>query len=208
MPKVRRHGMDRQQLDTAAGMPALQGNRVGPVSWLTVNKFDRRGAALADGHYSRRTPGSPQFMPPGETLVFVSADRDSVFGWWRPHANNPTGHRARNGLDGWTCSIFRRTSGRPASELIVEAEDALIDSGRTCGPDGLLTYVFDAKVASENPGYCFKEAAWHTAGKDHQCCSKFPRRSADGRKTLLHKPFEVALLFAIARTARPQENAA
>lgn len=50
-----------------------------------------------------------------------------------------------------------------------------------CGPDGLLTYVWDRKVTSANPGYCFKRAGWRTAG-----------RSADNKKTLLRKPFNLA----------------
>lgn len=158
--------------------------------WVVTNKFDRHGARLADGHYSRRTPGSPQFMPPGETVVLVC--EGAVFGWWRPHANNPTGHRARNGLDGWTCSIFRRVAGIRASDLILEAERHLVASGRGCGPDGLLTYVWPAKVASANPGYCFKRAGYHTAGRRHACCKHMPRWSADGRKALLHKPWSDA----------------
>lgn len=32
-------------------------------------KFDAECAALADRHYSRQTKGSPQFAPPGETLI-------------------------------------------------------------------------------------------------------------------------------------------
>ena len=176
--------------------------------WVEVNKFDKTGARLADGHYSRRKPGSPQFMPPGETLVFVAADGASVFGWWRPHANNPTGHRARNGLDGWTCSIFRRTKAakKSAADLILEAEAALLISGRGCGPDGLLTYVWDTKVESVNPGYCFKVAGWHTAGKKHACCKGFPRRSADGKKTLLHKPFGSAGLATPSKDSLPLEG--
>ena len=79
-----------------------------------------------------------------------------------------------NGLDGWTCTIFRNESGERSSELILAAERALTD----CGPDGLLTYVWDKRVASKNPGYCFKRAGWVTRG-----------RSADDRKTLLWKPF-------------------
>jgi len=161
------------------------------VSMLVVShKADRNAARLADGHYSRRTPGSPQFMPPGETFVLVA--EGVVFGWWRPHANNPTGHRARNGLDGWTCSIFRRVSGPPASEVILDAERHLALSGRGCGPDGLLTYVWPAKVASENPGYCFKLAGYHSAGRRHECCKHMKRWTADGKKALLHKPFELA----------------
>ena len=68
-------------------------------------------------------------------------------------------------------------------DLAAEAE--LAATGTDCGPDGLLTYVWDAKVRSVNPGYCFKVAGWTRLG-----------RSADGRKTLLHKPFAMAGMSA------------
>ena len=147
------------------------------ILWEVVPKFDARCAALADGHYSRRTPGSPQFMPPGETLVLYYPG--AVFGWWRPHPRS--GIKAMNGLDGWTCSIFRNTTDVLSSEMIIAAEMHLAESGRGCGPDGMLTYVWDRKVRSTNPGACFKIAGWSRRG-----------RSADNRKTLLHKPFELA----------------
>lgn len=149
--------------------------------WRRSHKFDKRAAALADGHYSRRTPGSPQFMPPGETIVLVreiGGDQiDALFGWWRPHP--ASGLRAMNGLDGWTCTIFRNVGPVLSSTLILDAELHLFAPLVPCGPDGLLTYVFDRKVASVNPGYCFKRAGYAVAG-----------RSADGKKTLLRKPWE------------------
>jgi hypothetical protein len=144
------------------------------MTWERVTKFDRRAVALADRHYNRRKVGSPQFMPPGETVVLLLPDGRAVFGWWRPHPRS--GLKAMNGLDGWTCSIFRNESARRSSELILEAELAL--RGATCGPDGLLTYVWDKKVQSRNPGYCFKCAGYEVRG-----------RSADGKKTLLSKPY-------------------
>jgi hypothetical protein len=60
--------------------------------------------------------------------------------------------------------------------MIVAAEEFLLNLGVTIGPDGFITYVWDAKVASQNPGYCFKCAGYRVAG-----------RSADGKKTLLLK---------------------
>jgi len=140
--------------------------------WHQVTKFDPRAAKLADGHYSRRTIGSPQFMPPGETIVLLTADATAVWGWWRPHPRS--GLKAMNGLDGWTCTIFRNVGPALSSDLILDAEQALV--GRSIGPDGMLTYVWDRKVRSLNPGYCFKVAGWKRVG-----------RSADGRKTLLQK---------------------
>ncbi len=142
-------------------------------AWTVATKFDPRAARLADGHYSRRTIGSPQFMPPGQTLILLTPDADALFGWWRPHPD--AGIRAMNGLDGWTCTIFRNVGPHRSSDLILEAETELL-SRYDVGPDGLITYVWDRKVASVNPGYCFKCAGWHVTG-----------RSADGRKTLLQK---------------------
>ena len=167
-------------------------------TWAVSHKADKNGAKLADGHYSRRKIGAPQFMPPGDTLVLIRPN--GVFGWWRPHPRS--GIKAMNGLDGWTCSIFRLVDGAEgeASDLILEAERELARSGKGCGPDGMLTYVWPAKVESENPGYCFKNAGWHTAGRRHACCKHMRRWSADGRKALLHKPYELA---GIARSARP-----
>lgn len=143
--------------------------------WKLSHKFDPDGAALADRHYSRRKVGSPQFMPPGQTMVLVAPG--AVLGWWRPHPRS--GIKAMNGLDGWTCTIFRNESAVLSSELILEAELYVAEAG--CGPDGMLTYVFDRKVRSVNPGACFKHAGWRTRG-----------RSADGKKTLLSKPWQCA----------------
>lgn len=145
------------------------------MTWLRVTKFDPRSAALADRHYSRRKVGSPQFMPPGETVILLTPAADAVFGWWRPHP--ASGLCAMNGLDGWTCTIFRNEGRTRSSDLILLAEEELLDTGTSVGPDGFITYVWDSRVSSANPGYCFKCAGWKTAG-----------RSADGRKTLLLKP--------------------
>jgi hypothetical protein len=145
--------------------------------WRVSHKGDRAGCALADRHYSRRKVGAPQFMPPGQTLVLVAPD--ALFGWWRPHPRS--GIVAMNKLDGWTCSIFRNESLLRSSDMILDAELALRDSGFGCGPSGMLTYVWDSKIKSVNPGYCFKRAGWQTIG-----------RSADNRKTLLSKQFDLA----------------
>lgn len=144
------------------------------MTWHRVTKFDPRACALADRHYSRRKIGSPQFMPPGQTIVLLSADELAVWGWWRPHPES--GIRAMNGLDGWTCTIFRNEGGVRSSDLILDAERFLLATGYDIGPDGMLTYVWDRRVASSNPGYCFQCAGWTRKG-----------RSADGRKTLLQK---------------------
>lgn len=138
--------------------------------WRATHKFNPRAVALADRHYSRVSLGAPQFMPPGESIVLLTHEATAVWGWWRPGA----GQRTRDGFDAWTCTIFRNESPILSSELVLDAEQAL--AGHDIGPDGLLTYVWDDRVRSENPGYCFKRAGWRPIG-----------RSVDGCKTLLQK---------------------
>lgn len=148
-------------------------------------KYDVDGVRLVRGHYSRRKPDSPQFMPPGETIVLVTADKTAVWGWWRPHPRS--GIKAMNGKDGWTCSVFANHGATLSSELIIDAELALkaLDMGgltaAPCGPDGMLSYVWRARVKSPNPGYCYKVAGWKKIGT----CAR-------GTKDLLWKPFEKA----------------
>jgi hypothetical protein len=145
--------------------------------WTLSHKYDVHGAKLADGHYSRRKVGSPQFMPPGETIVLISPG--AVFGWWRPHPRS--GLKAMNGYDGWTCSIFRRIEGPLASDMILDAELALEPTqAAPCGPSGLLTYVAEGKIRSSNPGYCFQMAGYRHIG-----------RAAHKDKSLFWKPWEL-----------------
>jgi hypothetical protein len=139
-----------------------------------VTKFDRRACALADRHYSRRKIGSPQFMPPGQTIVLLTDCGLAVWGWWRP--DPASGLKAMNKLDGWTCTIFRNESRHLSSFLVTQAEKMLAQFASDIGPDGMLTYVWDKKIRSSNPGFCFKVAGWRAIG-----------RSADKRKTLLQK---------------------
>ena len=165
-----------------------------PEGWQKVGKFDPRSAAIADEHYSRRTPGSPQFMPPGQTVILWRPK--AIFGWWRPHPDS--GIQAMNGLDGWTCTIFRNEGAGLSSLLIVEAEQALVATGHGCGPDGLLSYVWVKKVrAKRDPGRCYRRAGWIV----------HPTKpwSADGKKLLLTKPWAMAGRMPAPATA-PREG--
>lgn len=147
-------------------------------TWVRTTKFDAAACQLADRHYSRRTAGSWQFLPPGQTIVLITPDDDAVFAWWRPHPDS--GITAMNKLDGWTCAIFRNESATLSSAMILAAERMLVEARVDCGPDGLLTYVDAKKIKSPNPGYCFKRAGYTTRGI-----------STHG-KVLLHKPFALA----------------
>lgn len=121
---------------------------------MRTNKFDAECAALADQHYSRQHVGSPQFMPPGRTMILRDAEGSVVFGWLYQQQRD-------DGQEGYNCTIFRNTGTRLSSEIIREAEAEVWD---VWGRARLFTYIDERKV-SANPGYCFKKAGWTVCGK-------------------------------------------
>jgi len=123
---------------------------------IPSHRADPELCLLADRHYSRGRIGAPQFMPPGRTLVLRNADASVVFGWlWCL-----PGMRYDK-QDGYCCTIFRNESERLSSEIILEAEAAAIAKW---GPNRMFTYVDPSKIASPNPGYCFKQAGYRRIG--------------------------------------------
>src|SRR6185436_16207717 len=115
--------------------------------WRLTSKRDLRAAALADRHYSRRTIGSDQFMPPGRTLVFMTEDADVVWGTHWPNAE-----LSLDGMDCWRCTIFRNEGPLLSSALILEAMDRTAETWTERPADGWLTFVRIDKVRSVNPG--------------------------------------------------------
>lgn len=124
------------------------------MTWIVVKASDPRARALRDRHYSTRRPGGRTVGQPGRRLVLVVPDGTAA---WITHW--PEASLAMDGLDALRCTLFRNEGAQRASSLIREAIDL---SERKFGraPDGWLTYVDPAKVASEVPGYCFRRAGF------------------------------------------------
>ncbi len=129
------------------------------------HRFDYELAQLADRHYSRQKIGSPQFVAPGRNLVYRDKEGLVVFVWlWQlPEYRD-------DNEEGYFCSIFRNESERKSSEIILEAEALAI---KEWGWMRMFTYVNPAKIASVNPGYCFKQAGW-----------RFVKKKPDGKHLL------------------------
>jgi hypothetical protein len=124
---------------------------------VKTTHFDPEMAALADRHYSRRTIGARQFCYAGRKLVLRDTPGDVLFVWmW------PLDEMRMDNQTGYNCAIFRNESKRRSSEIILEAEDL---ATKKWGPNRFYTYVNAKKVASKNPGYCFKVAGWKFKGK-------------------------------------------
>lgn len=117
-----------------------------------TSQFDDEMRQLADRHYSRRTVGGKQFAYSGRKLVLRDTAGLVLFVWMYPDPELRS-----DGQVGYNCSIFRNESPRLSSEIILEAEQHAFAKW---GPNRLYTYVDQTKVASPNPGYCYKVAGW------------------------------------------------
>lgn len=121
--------------------------------WQVRTRVDRAFVALADRHYSRRTPGKGNPIGPVKSLVLVAPDEAAA--WATTWTKFPD-----DGLDAWRCSVFRNEGSNLSSVLIRAAMDLTAELWGDCPPDGWATYVDTAKVSGTNPGYCFKRAGW------------------------------------------------
>lgn len=131
------------------------------VRWHLSHSQDVRAREIADRHYSRGTPGSLRFVPPGACAVFWMPGAYWVTLVQRPEYVKHAWPRA------WMCSAFRNERGadQRSSELIVEA---LAASRAVLGeppPEGIITFVDTRKVRRKrDPGRCFLKAGFRPVG--------------------------------------------
>ena len=115
---------------------------------------------LADRHYNRRNPDSPQFVPPGRCWVLRTPEADAVWVTSWPYAE-----WVRHAWAGaWVNSCFRNESEHLSSELIREAVAATRAHWEP--PElGLITFVDAAKVRHKrDPGRCYVKAGFERVG--------------------------------------------
>jgi len=152
--------------------------------WVPTTKGDRRCRALADLHYTRQTPGHPQWTRPGYSAV-LHAGPDTggaLWVWWRPKwEDGRPGTARKDGLRVVECTHFRRTPGADlprASALIRAAVAALalpevraaLHLGAAGPIAGLLTGVGSRATARgrsrrSEPGACYLHAGWERYNK-------------------------------------------
>lgn len=129
------------------------------MRWHMSHRADLRALPLANRHYNRQAPESPQFVPPGRCLVLLAeCERALWVTSWQYAAY------VRHAWAGaWVNSLFRNEGAGLSSDLIREAVAA------TCWhwpapPTGIVTFVDPAQVRSTNPGYCYIQAGWTRVG--------------------------------------------
>lgn len=125
--------------------------------WVRTHNCDPAGRELADRHYSRQTIGAPRFTRPGTNLVLRTPNGDAIWASW-------FGKYRRDGLDAYECTIFRNESTYMSSYLIAYACLATFE---TFGDieDGIITYVDETKVKSNNPGFSFRSVGFKKIGR-------------------------------------------
>lgn len=83
--------------------------------WSKSNRFSPLCLPIADRHYNRQKPGTPQFVPPGACVVLFSPGMVWVSLWQLPEYTDHAWPGA------WINSCFRKECGGDASEYIRQA---------------------------------------------------------------------------------------
>lgn len=131
-----------------------------PLRWQMSNRADPEARKIADRHYNRQKPGTPQFVPPGRCLVFLSVCNRALWVSSWPYAEF-----VKHAWAGaWVCSCFRNEGAGLSSELILEAVAATRAIWEV-PPLGMVTFVNRDKIKPKrDPGYCYLMAGFKAIG--------------------------------------------
>lgn len=131
------------------------------MHWQLSNRADRRALPLADAHYNRQKPGTPQFVPPGRCIVLLTEGADALWvsSW-------PFAQYVKHAWAGaWVCSCFRNESSILSSALIVEALAVTRWVWGDAPELGMITFVDAAKtLPKDKPGWCYRKAGFRHVG--------------------------------------------
>ena len=128
--------------------------------WKLSHRADVRALPLADRHYNRQKIGSPQFVPPGRCLVFLTTDAGALWVTSWPFAQ----YVKHAWAGAWVNSLFRRESGPLASALITQAV-AMTRSFWEPPELGIVSFVHASQTKRKrDPGRCYRRAGWQHVG--------------------------------------------
>lgn len=136
--------------------------------WQRIDHTDPRALEMADRHYSRQSPGTPEFTPTGNKIVLMHFTEDGApAALWASHRPEPGQATRADGRDAWACTMFRvERKTVLASDLIREAVAITKALWAPLPADGFYTTVNPRKVAPVmrrgKPvwGYCYIKAGW------------------------------------------------
>lgn len=131
----------------------------GCTYWCRTRDGDPHAQSLFGRHYTCKYPRGKgnfgRFTGPGESMVLVTPAGDAMFVWMYSKLRDDDRH-------GVHCSVFRNEGSCRSSEMILEAMRLAWDRW----PGVILwTFVNPDKIRSTNPGFCYKQAGWKSAGR-------------------------------------------
>ena len=133
------------------------------MRWWRSHRADPAALPLADRHYNRQKPGTPQFVPPGGCLVLLTAAEDALWVTSRPFAQY-----VKHAWPGaWINSLFRNEAPERylSSDLIREAVAATLSVWGPAPPLGMVTFVDPGKTRRKrDPGRCYRRAGFRVVG--------------------------------------------
>ena len=134
--------------------------------WEQTHRACPRSKALADRHYNRQKPESPQFVPPGRCIVLLAHDQSALWVTSWPYAR----YVKHAWAGAWMNSCFRNEGGWLASDLIRSA--VAVTRGIYGEPpeQGFVSFVSPKHVPATPVrgqriyGYCYLKAGWRHVG--------------------------------------------
>lgn len=129
--------------------------------WKLSHRADPRALPIADRHYNRQKPGTPQFVPPGRCVVLLTDDESALWVTSWPFAE----YVKHDWPGAWVNSLFRNEGDYLSSILIRQA----LAVTRYIWPDvpdlGIITFVDASQIRSTNPGFSYQKAGFVKVGK-------------------------------------------
>jgi len=130
------------------------------MRWHISHRYDPRALPLANRHYNRQSPESPQFVPLGRCVVLLTEGATALWvSSWPLYV--------RHAWPGaWVNTLFRNELpvAHLSSELIAEAVAATRAVWGAPPLAGIVTFVDSTVVRSRNPGCCYRKAGWSRVG--------------------------------------------
>lgn len=132
--------------------------------WSLSHRADTEARLIADRHYNRQKPGTPQFVPPGRCLVLKADSAVWVTSW-------PFAEYVKHAWAGaWVNSCFRKECGGLASDYIRDAISVTRWKWPAVPSLGMITFVDQTKVPGVRRsrrdvyGYCYERAGFKHIG--------------------------------------------
>lgn len=136
------------------------------MTWYLSNRAEPTAVAIADRHYNRQKPGTPQFVPPGRCIVLLAEDERALWVTSWPFAE----YVKHAWAGAWVNSLFRNEGAGVASELIREAV-AVTRYFWQPPEQGLITFIDPHHVkptmvrGAKVWGWTYLKAGFRPAGK-------------------------------------------